>query len=81
MEHDALVLAHSLRKDGYTIELAYRGNLSRRMKRANKLKASAVVILGPDESAKGAVTLRDLDSGVQSLVPLHALTENLTPYR
>ncbi len=81
MENDALVLAHSLRKDGYTIELAYRGNLSRRMKRANKLKASAVVILGPDEAAKGAVTLRDLDSGVQSLVPLHALTENLTPYR
>ena len=80
MENDALVLAHSLRKDGYTIELAYRGNLSRRMKRANKLKASAVVILGPDEAAKGAVTLRDLDTGVQSLVPLYSLTENLTPY-
>ena len=50
------------------------------MKRANKLKASAVVILGPDEAAKGAVTLRDLDTGVQSLVPLYSLTENLTPY-
>ena len=41
MEGEALVIAHALRKDGFTIELAYRGNLSRRMKRANRLNADS----------------------------------------
>lgn len=81
MEDGALVMANDLRKDGFAIELAYRGNLSRRMKRANRLNARAAVILGPDEAAKGAATLRDFDSGTQAEVPLDALADHLAPYR
>lgn len=81
MELDALKLAHRLRADGLNIELAYKGNLSRRMKRANRLNARAAIILGPDEAAKGAATFRDLDSGGQEDVPLDSLLQHLTPYR
>ena len=81
MEGHALVMANNLRKDGFAIELGYRGNLSRRMKRANRLNARAAVILGPDEAAKGAATLRDFDSGTQAEVPLDSLTDMLAPFR
>ena len=81
MEMEALKLAHRLRADGLAIELAYKGNLSRRMKRANRLNARAAIILGPDEAAKGAATFRDLDSGGQEEVSLATLSQHLAPYR
>ena len=81
MERNALILATDLRKNGFAIELAYRGNLSRRMKRANRLNARAAIILGPDEAAKGAATLRDLDNGTQAEVPLNTLADRLAPFR
>ena len=81
MESDAMALAHRLRAEGFFIELGYRGNLSRRMKRANRLNARAALILGPDEAERGAATLRDLDSGAQEEVPLDTLFDRLIPYR
>ena len=81
VEREALRLAETLRRAGFVVELAYRGNLSRRLKRANRLGARAALILGPDELARGAATLRDLDSGKQEEVALEALTERLSPYR
>jgi histidyl-tRNA synthetase len=81
VERDALTIAEALRRAGYAVELGYRGNLSRRLKRANRLNARAALILGPDEAARGAVTLRDLDSGEQEEVSQDALTERLSPYR
>jgi histidyl-tRNA synthetase len=77
----AMVLAHDLRRDGYVVELAFRGNMSKRLKRANRLNASAAVILGPDEVARGAATIRDLDSGDQSEAALGSLSEHLAAYR
>ncbi len=81
VEGEAMRLAHKLRGAGLVVELAFRGNLSRRMKRANRLNARAAVIIGPDELANGAATLRDLDSGDQQEVSLDALIERLAPYR
>jgi histidyl-tRNA synthetase len=51
------------------------------MKRADKLNASAAIILGEDEIKRNAVTLRDLDSGAQEEVALDALEDRLAPYR
>jgi len=81
VEGAAMRLAHRLRGAGLVVELAYRGNLSRRMKRANRLNARAAVIVGPDELARDVATLRDLDSGDQQEAPLDALIERLAPYR
>jgi histidyl-tRNA synthetase len=78
---EALRLAETLRRAGFVVELAYRGNLSRRMKRADRLNARCALIMGPDELARGAVTLRDLESGEQEEVALDTLAERLSPYR
>ena len=61
----ALVMAHQLRGQGHRVDLAYRGNLRRRMQRAHKVGASHAVILGDTELARGIALVRDLDSGEQ----------------
>ena len=73
----ALPLAERLRRGGFPVDLGYRGNLKRRMNRANKINARAAVIIGDDELAQNSATLRDLDSGEQTLVPLDALDGRL----
>jgi histidyl-tRNA synthetase len=80
-EAAALKLAHELRQAGFVVDLGYSGNVGRRMKRANKIGARAAVILGEDELARAAATLRDLDSGEQLEVPLSALKDRLAPFR
>jgi histidyl-tRNA synthetase len=80
-EAAALKLAHELRQAGFVVDLGYSGNVGRRMKRANKIGARAAVILGEDELARAAATLRDLDSGEQVEVPLAALKDRLAPFR
>ncbi|HXC27997.1 MAG TPA: histidine--tRNA ligase [Stellaceae bacterium] len=66
----ALIIAETLRSEGFSVDLGYSGNMSRRMRRANRVNARAAVLIGDDEVAKNVVTLRDLDSGDQAEVPL-----------
>ena len=80
-EAKAAALAEQLRRAGHAIELGYSGNLGKRLKRADKLSAAAAIILGEDELAKGVATLRDLDSGEQTAVPLAELEERLVRFR
>jgi histidyl-tRNA synthetase len=80
-EHAAIKLSSELRHGGFTVELGYRGNVSKRMKDANKVRARAAVLIGEDELKKGAATVRDLDTGEQAEVPLAALKDRLAPYR
>jgi histidyl-tRNA synthetase len=74
-EAEALTITQALRVAGVAADLGYSGNLSRRMKRANRINARAAIILGDDELAKGSATLRDLDSGAQESVPLDSLLD------
>lgn len=71
-------LAHQLRKAGLDVELAYKGNVGKRMKRANKLNAAFAVLIGEDELAHNSCSLRDLDAGTQEDVPLDSLLARLT---
>jgi histidyl-tRNA synthetase len=73
----ALKLAEDLRSRGFTIDLGYSGNLVRRLRRADKIGATAAILLGEDELARGAVTLRNLGTGEQSEVPLAELPAQL----
>ncbi len=77
----ALKIAHDLRRAGLSVDMAYKGNVGRRMKRANKVNARAALILGSDELARNVVTLRDLDSGDQAEVPIAELAERLKTIR
>jgi histidyl-tRNA synthetase len=74
-------IARDLRRAGFHVELGYGGNVSRRMKRANKIHARVAVLIGEDELARAVATVRELDDGSQSEVPLAQLAERLAPYR
>ncbi len=76
-EKRALEVAHDLRSVGYSVDMGYRGNLRRRMQRADKIGASHAIILGDGELMRGTVTLRDLDRGDQAEIPLSELRERL----
>jgi len=76
-ERLALKLAEELRDAGLVVELGYSGNLARRMRRADRIGAPHAVLIGEDELAQRAATLRDLDSGAQTLVPLAELAGRL----
>jgi histidyl-tRNA synthetase len=76
-EQLALRLAEELRDAALPIDLGYSGNLARRMRRANRIGARAAVLIGDDEITRSIATLRDLDSGAQSDVPLDELRSRL----
>jgi histidyl-tRNA synthetase len=78
-EGAAVALLQRLRRAGIAAEIAYRGNLKRRMERANRLSARAALILGADEAARGVVLLRDLDAGTQESLPLDEAVGRLRP--
>lgn len=61
-------LCHDLRKAGVTADMAYRGNLKKRLQKANRQNASFAVLIGEDELASGKLTVRDLDTGIQAEV-------------
>lgn len=79
-EFELLSLAHRLRQKGLVIEMAYTGNLSKRMKKANKINAVAAVIVGPDELQRGEATVKDLDSGAQVLMRIAEMDVQLKEF-
>jgi histidyl-tRNA synthetase len=76
-EADAFALVQRLRGAGIRSEIGYRGNLRRRMERANRQGARAAVILGAEEAARGVAQLKDLVTGEQREVPLADLVTAL----
>ncbi|HKO08612.1 MAG TPA: histidine--tRNA ligase [Alphaproteobacteria bacterium] len=80
-ESAAFRIARDLRHRGIAVELGFHGNLSRRMKRANKVGARIAVLLGEDELKRKTASLRDLDTGDQSEVALDTLVDRLAAER
>ena len=81
LANQALSLADRLRHEGFKIELGYSGNLGKRMKRANKLDACAVILLGDTEISRNIGLVKDMDSGEQIEVSLENLVDHLEKYR
>ena len=54
-----------LRRRGIHCDMAYRGNLKKRLQRAGAAEASFAILVGDDELAAGEVTVRNLQSGEQ----------------
>jgi histidyl-tRNA synthetase len=76
-EEKALVIVQSLRRAGVRAEMAYRGNLRRRMERANRIGARAAVIIGEDDVARGVAQVKDLRTGEQEAVALGDIAARL----
>jgi histidyl-tRNA synthetase len=73
----AIEILQSLRANGIRAEIAYRGNLKRRMERANRAGARAAVILGDDDIAGGVAQVKDLITGTQEAIPLGHIPSRL----
>ena len=63
-------LLADLRRAGISADMTYKGNMKRRMQKANDWNAQFAVILGEEELAKGEAGLKDLATGAQRSVPL-----------
>ena len=79
-EQAALQLTEELRGAGLVVDLGYSGNIARRLRRANKLGARAAVLIGENEIGSDVVTVRDLDSGAQTEVPLADLVSRIAAF-
>lgn len=72
------LLAQQLRSGGIEAELDYtRTSLKSQMRRADKLGARHVLILGEDEIREGVAQLRDMGTKSQSSVPLDSALQTL----
>jgi len=80
-ERAALKLADELRRRDLVVDLGFSGNMSRRMKRADKIGARVAVILGDDELDRQSATLKDLATGEQRSVSLDRVAEALEAAR
>lgn len=77
-EKEALLLTQELRHQGFTVELFTRGNMGKKMKRADKLGAAYALMLGEDEVKSGQVTIKKLADGSQQTVDRIKLKDILT---
>jgi histidyl-tRNA synthetase len=64
-----------LRREGVAADMAYRGNMKKRMSRANSSGAKYALIIGDQELDRGEVQLKDLSSGEQRAVSLDLLAD------
>lgn len=80
-EAQALVMSDALRKAGIVTDLGYSGNLTKRLKRADKQNARLAVIFGDDEISAGFLGVRDLDSGHQESVSMDKIVDYLKQTR
>jgi histidyl-tRNA synthetase len=76
-ESEALRIAATLRRKGVVCDMAYRGNMKKRMQKADASGAAFAVILGDDELARGEAAVKNLSSGEQVNVRLDALAETV----
>jgi histidyl-tRNA synthetase len=68
-------LLATLRRKGLASEMGFRGNLKKRMQRADSSGAAAAIIVGDEELAARQVTVRDLKTGEQAKRPLGELDD------
>lgn len=77
-EAKATGIIADLRRAGIACDMGYRGNMKKRMQRANASGAAWAIILGEDELARGEASVRNLGTGDQQAVALDALIGTVT---
>ena len=64
-----------LRREGVAADMGYRGNMKKRLSRANDSGADYALIIGDDELDRGEAQLKDLASGEQRALSLDLVVE------
>ena len=79
VQAEAHVLARDLRGAGFSVQVDHEARSPRaQMKRADRVQAARVVIIGEDELKRDIVTLKDMATGQQHEVPRVELASRLT---
>lgn len=76
-ERAAIGIIADLRRAGIAADMAFKGNVKKRMAKADAGGARFAVIIGDDELQRGEVGVKDLRSGEQEQVALARLAEAL----
>lgn len=77
-ERAAIGIMSDLRRNHVECEMAYKGNMKKRMQKANAGGADYAIILGEDELAAGQFNIKDLSSGEQEKVPMNWIPVGIT---
>ena len=71
----ALQILTALRRQGISAEMGFRGNMKKRLQRADSLGARIAFIVGEDELANKRIAVKILDDGTQQYWPLDKVAE------
>jgi histidyl-tRNA synthetase len=74
-EAEAQGIVAGLRREGVASDMAYRGNMKKRLSRANASGAAYALILGDEELDRGEALLKDLATGEQRAVLLDLIAD------
>jgi histidyl-tRNA synthetase len=74
-QSEAQAILAGLRREGVAADMAFRGNMKKRLSRANDSGAAYALIIGDNELDRGEAQLKNLQSGQQSAVSLHLIAE------
>lgn len=69
-EKAATGLLADLRRAGIAADMGFRGNMKKRMQRANASGAAFAIIIGEDELARGEAAVKNLTNGEQHMVAI-----------
>jgi histidyl-tRNA synthetase len=78
LRHECYRLAAELRAAGINTEINLEGGkLAKQFKYADRAGIPLVVVMGPDEFARGAATIKSMTTGEQVEAPLAELTQRV----
>ena len=66
----AIAILSDIRRHHISADMAYKGNMKKRMQKANAKNAKSVIIMGDDELERGEVSLKNLSSGQQDSIAI-----------
>lgn len=77
-QNASIAILSDLRRGGITTDMAYKGNMKKRMQKANAKNAKFAIIIGDDELQRGEVAIKNLSSGEQQSCAINAIIDFVT---
>ena len=78
LESDGFALATKIRMAGLSVDMPFSGNISKKLKRAEKIGARHAVLLGAQEFSNDDVQIKSMQTGETKTIPLEALIAELS---
>ena len=70
-------LTQKLRNQNIPADMAYSGNLKKRLKNANKLSSNFAIIIGTDEINNNNAIVRNLETGEQEFINFEDIVKHI----